>query len=240
MTMRLRLFSACVLLVASSCASYTALTEEQRGQIERELARSDRPEYLKLSYYVTPFFGDAGKKLLTPLPPQEVRLLDDTGGKPISPGDVETVLPAGTPIVIDKIEFPTSLAVTERIVYTPRTQPWVYLHVPGAAQGAPLILVLRPEMKSEADVRAELARYLTEQDPAPTIAQWSKSVQEAVSRKQALVDMPSQALEMAWGYPERIHREFQEVGRKEQWIYPGDKRKAVLLEGRVVDLAVGP
>jgi hypothetical protein len=224
------------LSLASGCASYTALSQEERGRIESQYARSDRPEFLKLSCFVTPFFGDPAKTLLTPVPPDEVRLLEDPSGKPISPGDVKTVLPAGTPVVIDKIEFPTSLAVTERIVYTPRTQPWVYLRVPGAAKAQPLILVLRPNLKSEAEVRAELARYVTEADPAPVLAQWPKSVQEAISRKHALVDMSSQALEMAWGYPERIQRTFEEVGRKETWRYPGGTRKAELLDDRVVDL----
>lgn len=222
-------------LFAAGCASYTTLSQEDRGRLEQSLARSDRPQFLKLSYFVTPFFGDPGKKLLTPLPPDEVRLLESPSGQPISPGAVETVLPAGTPVVVDRLEFPTSLAVTERIVYTPRTQPWVYLHVVGAQKAQPLILVLRPKMKSVEEVRAELSRYLTEADPAPILAEWSKAVREGIAHKRAVLDMPAQALEMAWGYPERIVRSFGEVGRKEEWRYPGGQRKAELLEGRVVD-----
>lgn len=223
-------------LLAAGCASYTALSQEDRGRVEHDYARSDRPQFLKLSYFVTPFFGDPAKTLLTAVPPEEVRLLETPSGEPINPGDVKTVLPAGTPVIIDKIEFPTSMAVTERIVYTPRTQPWVYLRVPGASNAAPLILVLRHGMKSEEEVRAELSRYLTETDPAPQLAQWSKSIQEAIARKHAVVDMSAQALEMAWGYPERIQRTFEDEGRKEIWRYPGGQRSAQLLDDRVLDL----
>src|SRR5262245_7045834 len=69
--------------LALGCATYTRLPLEDRGSLERDLTGTHSEKYLRLSYYVTPFFGDASKKLLTPLPPEEVRLLRQPTGAPI-------------------------------------------------------------------------------------------------------------------------------------------------------------
>ncbi|EAU61668.1 conserved hypothetical protein, partial [Stigmatella aurantiaca DW4/3-1] len=58
--------------------------------------------------YVTPFFGDASKRLLTPYPPEEVLVLDDLRGRPVTPGPIQATLPAGARAKILKVEFPTS------------------------------------------------------------------------------------------------------------------------------------
>jgi len=47
---------------------------EERTRLERDLTGKDRERFLRLSYYVTPFFGDATKRLLTAVPPDEVRI----------------------------------------------------------------------------------------------------------------------------------------------------------------------
>ncbi|HET9450090.1 MAG TPA: hypothetical protein VFO83_04385, partial [Aggregicoccus sp.] len=123
------------LLTAAGCASHTRLAPEERAALEQELAGA--PRYLKLSFNVTPLFGDAGHRLLTPAAPDEVRLLDDTSGKPINPGPVQAVLPAGRRARIVKLEFPTAWAVAERVLYSPRTQTWVYVDVEDAPEGPP-------------------------------------------------------------------------------------------------------
>lgn len=235
----MRLLSACAALaLLVGCASNVLIPPEQRAVIDRELTGSDREQFLKLSYYVTPFFGDASKKLLTPVPPEEIDWLSTPGGETVNPGKVERVLPVGTRVRIAKVEFPTAWVMTERVLYTPRDRPWVYLQVEGEA--APLILVLRPQMKTRDEFLAELERYLTRQDPAPLLEGFSETVRAAVRSKTAVVDMPSEALEMAWGYPRTKRVTFEESVRKEEWRYAGNKRSAFLTEGRVVELKGGP
>ncbi|MBF5040814.1 hypothetical protein FGE12_00295 [Aggregicoccus sp. 17bor-14] len=222
------------LAVVSGCASHTALAPDERASIEKEL--SGAPRYLKLSFNVTPFFGDAGHRLLTPAAPDEVRLLDDTRGEPINPGAVEAVLPAGRRARIVKVEFPTAWAVAERVLYSPRVQTWVYVDVEGAPPGPPLVLVLPPRTDTADAVRTEVERYLIERDPSAQLAALSAPVREAVFRKEARVGMSEEALEMAWGYPERRVRSYQDGVRSEEWVYPGGRRKAFLTEGRVARL----
>jgi hypothetical protein len=215
------------------CASHTTIPAEERVRLERDLiGRGDK--FLRLSFYATPFFGDASKKLLTSVPPEEVRLLDTPGGEPINPGPIEKILPAATPVRVRQIELPTAWVVTERVLYTPRTQPWVYLDVQGESKEKPFILVLRPQIKSTQDFYAELERFITDQDPTTLMASWSEAVKEAIKTKTALAGMPADALTMAWGIPEKKRFTFVEAAKHEEWVYPGGKRVAYLIDG-VVD-----
>ena len=146
------------LLPLAACASHTRLAPEERAGLEKELAGA--PRYLRLSFNVTPFFGDAGLRLITPAAPDEVRLLDDTRGNPINPGPVQAVLPAGRRARIVKVEFPTAWAVAERVLYSPRTQTWVYVDVEGAPEGPPLVLVLPPRVDTVDAVRTAGSRSM--------------------------------------------------------------------------------
>jgi hypothetical protein len=140
---------------------------------------------------------------------------------------------------ITKVEFPTSFAVAERVLYTPRTQPWVYLRPMDQTEELPLILVLKPQIRSNEEFVAELERYLSNTDPAPILARWSEVIREAVRSKTAVLNMPADALEMAWGYPERKQISFADSVKNEQWSYPGAHRIAYLTDGRVAKLETG-
>ncbi len=229
----------CALMLASGCATYTRLPQEDRLSLQRDLTGKHSEKFLRLSYYVTPFFGDASKRLLTPVPPEQVRLLNQPSGTPINPGPVEKILPAGTRVRILKVEFPTAWVTAERILYTPRTQPWIYLEAAGSAEILPLILVLRPGIDSNEEFVAELERYLSNLDPAPILARWSETVRQAVRTKTAIVDMPAEALEMAWGYPDLKRISFFDSVKNEQWTYPDGQRVAFLADGRVARLEAG-
>jgi len=227
------LLPSLVALLLCGCATTTLLPTEERSEIQREVQAGRTEQFLKLSYYVQPFFGDASKKLLSPVPPEEVRLLETPDGKPISPGANEDIIPAGTPIRIRQIEFPTAWVMAERVVYTPRTQPWVYVDIKGKPQTHPYILVLRPQIKSKQEFYAELERYVSVQDPAHVLAQWPEFVREAVRTKTAVEGMPSEALEMSWGYPERRRMSFDTSAQKEEWIYADGRRRAFVADGRL-------
>lgn len=227
----------CALLGAGCATLGRQIPLEQRGSLERRLLGQER--FLAMSFYVTPFFGDATLRLLTAWPPDEVRLLDDAGGAPIAPGPIQVVLPAGSRARILKIEFPSALVQAGRVLMTPRSSTWVYLDVavPGAAvrpaDTAPLVLVLGTHLGSEVEVLAELERSLAERDPSAQLAQWSPQVREAIAKKQTVPEMPAEAVVMAWGPPEsrRITREGEL--RREEWVWPGGKRRLRIQEGRV-------
>lgn len=222
------------LTYALGCASATQLRPEDRAALDRRLTGKESARYLKLSFYLTPFFGDGTKKLLTAVPPEEVRLIDTMKGEPINPGPIEKILPAGTRARITRVEFPTAGVVTGRVLYTPRTLTWIYLDVEGEPRQMPIIVPLRSESKNPDDLLTELERYLSATDPEPLFQSWPDYVREAVKKKVSTQDMPADALEMAWGPPERKRIEYTPEGaRRETWTYPGGKRSAVLVNGRV-------
>ncbi|MCI0572481.1 MAG: hypothetical protein L0Y66_17130 [Myxococcaceae bacterium] len=223
-------------LLTTGCATFTTLEPETRTRLEKQFTEASTPRYLRQSLYVTPFFGDGSKRLLTPVLPEDVRLLNDLTGKPINPGPVEAVAPAGSRVRVKSVEFPTSFAVAERLVTTPRTETWVYLQVQGVKGETPLILVLPEEVRTEAEFSANLERYLTTEDPSSVLTAFSAPVREAVLAKRAVPGMSEQALTMSWGPPARVQRAFQGGVRVETWEFPGGRRKAKLQDGRVTDV----
>ncbi|MBM7116572.1 hypothetical protein [Archangium primigenium] len=228
------------LLLAAGCASQTKLSAEDRSSLDRDLTTGPAAvRYLKVSSYVTPFFGDGSKRLLTPYPPEEVRLLNDTKGQPLNPGPIQTLVPAGTQVRVLKVEFPTSWAIAERVLYSPRTQPWVYLQVEGAPAGSPIILVLPPRLDTREDVRAELDRHLLVQDPAPRLGKFAARFREALQQKRVLEGMPEAALELSWGAPETIRRTLDGPRVNQEWVYPGGKRRVFLTDGVVTRIDEG-
>jgi hypothetical protein len=229
-----RLLVILLALWGSGCKSHTQIAPEDRSALEQALTGVEADRFLRLSMHVTPFFGDASKRLLTPYPPDEVLLLDDAQGQTLQPGPIEATLPAGARARIRKVEFPTAWVMTERILYSPRTLPWIYVDVEGAPKGPPLVLVLPGNLKTREEFLAEVGRSLAAQDPAPQLAAFPEAVREAIRQKKALTDMPAEALEYSWGYPERVVRTLEGTLRNEEWIYPGGKRRAFLSDGRLV------
>jgi hypothetical protein len=225
-----------LLLLACGCVTSQVLVPpEQRTALKRDLEGTER--YLKVSFYATPFFGDATKKLLTDVPPEQVRLLEEPNGSPINPGPAEATFPAGTVVRIKGLEFPDAVAVTERVLMTPRTVPWVFLDVAGTPKDAPpYVLVLRQGIVDDRELNAEVDRYLAREDPKLKLQGFSEVVQSAIAAKKAVIDMPAEALEMAWGYPERRVLAFEGDKKKETWIWAGEQRSAVLLDGRVAEV----
>lgn len=227
-------------VLATGCVSQTLLSAEDRTKLQHDLTTGPASvRYLRSSSYITPFFGDASKRLLTPYPPEEVRLLNDTQGNPINPGAVEAMAPAGTKARVLKVEFPTAWVMAERVLYSPRTQPWVYLDVEGVPPGPPVILVLPPRLETGADVLAELDRHLAEHDPAPKLVKFQPRFQEAIRRKKVLEYMPEAAVRMSWGPPERIRRTLDGQQVHQEWVYPGEKRRVFITDGLVTRVDEG-
>jgi hypothetical protein len=227
---------ALLALALAGCAtSQVFVPAEQAAALQRTLVGEERA--LRLAFHVTPFFGDATKRLLSPVAPEQLRLLTNPDGTPVNPGRSERVLAPGTTVRITKVEFPSAYVMSERVLFTPRSLAWVYLDVAGTPrQSPPFILVLRPGLSDEAEVRSELERYLSRESPAALLEALPESVRAAVLEKRAVIDMPAEALEMAWGYPERKKLELDGTTKVETWFYADGARRAVLRDGKVTEL----
>lgn len=220
-------------LALTGCATaQVAIEPTQVAELERSLNGDQR--FLRVSMFLTPFFKDATKRLLTPVAPELVRLLEGPQGKPLNPGPVERTIPAGTPVRILKVEFPSAWVMTERVLYTPRSLVWLVLDVQGSPRNSPpSVLVLRPGLKSDQEFLAELERHLTREDQTHRLESFSESVREAIRTKAVVIDMPAEALEMAWGFPEAKRIELVDGQRKETWRWGDGARTATLIDGRL-------
>jgi hypothetical protein len=218
------------------CAtSQVYVPADQAARLERQLAGEAR--YLHMSMFSTPFFGDDTKKLLTPVAPDQVRLLENPDGSPVNPGGIEHTWPVGTPVRIKRVEFPSATVMAERVLFTPRSLAWVSVELTSGPRNAlPFVLVLRPGLRSEDEVRSEVDRLLSREDPTPQLEAFTEAVREAVRTKNAVVDMPAEALEMAWGSPEVKRIELVGQQRRETWKWAG-ARSAKLVDGRVSELS---
>jgi hypothetical protein len=222
-----RALVAAVLLATTACYPRASVPDSER-QKSRELEGQRR--FAKVALYVGPFFGDGTRLLASDQPFDELDLLETGGGEPIAPQRAARVLAPGTPLRVEKVEFPTGWIIARRVVMTPRYHPWVFLSLEGEPR--PLVLVLPQTLASAEDVRVELGRYLGGPESAAAYQALPEPQRAAVQRKRLLEGMSAQAVEMAWGYPEK--KVVDRPARTEAWSWPGDRRKAFLQDDKLV------
>lgn len=226
--MRRALLLATALLPLTACAPRVVISDAERDRVFRELTGDSR--YLRVAVHAAPLFGDGSKLLLSDRPLAELDLVQTTGGAPIAAPASERIVPPGTPVRIREVEFPTGWIIAKRVVMTPRYHPWVLLDVPGESR--PGVIVLSQVAATFEDVRGELDRILSKDDPSPFLASLPPEHRDAVLKKQVLEGMTLRAVEMAWGLPER--KRIDRPQGTEEWTWPDAKRKAFFQDERLV------
>ena len=211
---------AALALAVAACAPLTVVPDAERARTHAAL--EGQPRWLRVSLAVSPLFGDRGRLLLLDAPPAEVDLLRGAGDAVIPPPAAERILPPGTAVRVEKVEFPTGLVIARRAVMSPRYHPWVYLRLPGEER--PGILVLSHAAASANALVEEVDRVLTRDDPSRLLAALPPEQREAVGRRELLEGMSPRAVEMAWGVPEEV--KIDRPALTEEWAWPTGKRRA--------------
>jgi hypothetical protein len=205
---------------AAGCAPLTVVPDAERARTHVALEGQER--WLRVSVSVSPLFGDRARLLLLDAPPAEVDLLRGADDAIIPPPAAERILPPGTAVRVEKVEFPTGLVIASRAVMSPRYHPWVYLRLPGEER--PGILVLSHAAASADALVEEVDRVLTRDDPSRQLAALAPEQREAVGRRELLEGMSTRAVEMAWGVPEKV--KIDRPALTEEWTWPSGKRRA--------------
>jgi hypothetical protein len=222
------LVAATALLVSlAGCTPRAVIPDAERQRVASTL--SGQPRRFRVAVYVAPFWGDKTKVLVSDAPTDDLDLVETPGGQPVAPPAPEKILPPGTSVRIREVEFPTGWIIAQRVVMTPRYHPWVLLDVPGDERT--YVLVLQQTATSFEEVRAEIDRVLSTDDPSPALAALPIEQRDAIGRKELVEGMSARAVELAWGLPER--RRIDRPAATEEWIWPGGKRKAYFLEERL-------
>ncbi len=220
------------LLLLTGCATANILPEKDRQDVSRAL--QGQVVYLRQSNAVMPFWSDQTKLLVNANPPDSIELLDNTSGQPILPGEPVGFLELGTRVYVDKIEFPTGLTVSRRGLFTPREYPWIYLSLVGEKHGRPYVAVLRQGIKSREELLAAFDQSFSKDDPTVLLKNYPPEVAAAIRAKKLMAGMDAEAVQMAWGHPERIRVEQVGGERVETWTWPTGKRTATLKSGKLV------
>jgi len=212
------------LLVLAGCAApRSSLGVEAREAIGIE-ARSSGPRWMAVSCVRAHLDAAPATTFLFGGPLDELR--------PTWAGKSEGIIPAGTPVTLLDVVFPSERSLLDRPVGTPREQVWVRLQLPG---GTVAILTLPNTARSEQDFWGGLGQWVTRFDPGLQTASWNDAVVEAVRTRRLVVEMPDDAVTAAWGPPLRKDVRFESGLRRESWIWPGPGRSAELLDGKLLE-----
>ncbi len=220
--------AALALASLAACTPRGVIPDAERQRVRSEL--SGQPRWLRVAAYAAPLWGDRSKVLLTDTPLEELDLIETAGGAPVPPPAPEKILPPGTAVRIRDVEFPTGWTIAQRVVMTPRYHPWVLVDVPGESRTN--VVVLSQTAVTFDEVRAEVDRLLSTDDPSALYAALPQEQRDAIRKKELLEGMAPRAVEMAWGLPER--KRIDRPAATEEWTWPGGKRKAFLQDERLV------
>lgn len=233
--MKIRAVLALAVLAAATfagCASHTVIPDEDRVRLERSLP--GRTFYLRHSMYVGPFWSDESKLYMTDIVPDEIPWVVNPAGVPMDPGAPNRVIPAGTRVRVLSLDLPTGFTVATRSPFSPRYNPWLLLEVEGMPRSPAPVMVLRSDLRSQAEYLAEIDRFLSQNDLEPMLSRLPPAMRRAVNEKRLIEGMSLDVVAMAWGWPERRTIAPTPEGRREEWSWPSNRRSAVIVGERLI------
>jgi hypothetical protein len=209
-------------LFSAGCPTYATIPVADRDHINQD--HDGRLLYLKQSLYVGDFYDDDRYRLLHPRRFEELTYLRTVEGEVIMPPPAKGIIPVGTRVRVEKIEWATGDAVFKRPLYTPRYTTWVWLRV--AQDRGPTrlerkerhILLLPGGIKDRETFDNWFYASLTREDPNAWLMGLPHEVRKGVFDKKAVEGMDYDTLTAAMGFPDRLARQEAE----------GDKSGATL------------
>lgn len=206
---------AAVVAVASGCANYSIIPDEARTRINE--AHEGELLYVKQSLYAGRFYDDDRYRLVHPRRFEELTYLLNAEGEPIPPPPADEIIPAGTRVRIERIEWPDGDAVFRRPLYTPRYTTWIYLRVArGTGSEVTMerserhVLLLPGGIDDEGTFNAWFQAALSPKDPTPWLRTLGDVQRIAIAQKKPAKGMTYEALTSALGFPDRISQRQQD------------------------------
>ena len=218
------------LLALAACAPRAAIPDAERERVSHELAGQQR--YLARRRVRRAVLGDADRRCSLSRSAARggrPRRDDRRHAHPAAPP--ERVLPPGTPVRVRKVEFPTGWLIAQRVVMTPRYNPWVYVDGRGRARGRSSWCSRRPPRRSTTSAARSSGSSPRTTRPRSS-ARCRRSSARRSSKKEPSEGMSARALEMAWGLPEK--KRIDRPAGTEEWTWPGGKRRAFFQDDRLV------
>ena len=208
------LFLSALATLSIGCASQTQLPRAVRVAIEEQY--ENHVVELRQSVYYGDLYDENEQWLMSPHPFESTFHIVDLDGNPIHPKNQVGIIPAGSKLIIDKVEFPDTFAIATRMITTPRFNPWVYLRpVPNSPlalenkNDKPFIFPLPLHLDTEDEVHQAIRELLAEGGSMTQwLAQRRPTVQAAIAHKEIISGMTQEELFAAAGKPHRWISEF--------------------------------
>jgi hypothetical protein len=202
-------------MFALSCASHVTLPNDVVGAIDE--THQGELLYLKQSLYAGQFYDDDRFRLVHSRRFNELTYLQNAEGESIPPPPADEIIPAGTRVRVEKIEWPDGDAIFRRPLYTPRYTPWIFLRV-ARERGSEVtverserhILLLPGGISDQESFEAWFQASLSPTDPNPWLLGLPENQQAAIEQKKPAVGMSYEALTAALGFPDRLDRDVKD------------------------------
>jgi hypothetical protein len=230
--MRIRLLGYIVFSIGlvSGCLSQTLLSTKDQESIKQ--VHQDKHYFLKQSFFVGPFFGYNDRHYISERAFDERVLIQNTSGDPIFPAQASSILPLGTKVKIQEIEFPDGYAMSSRKLKSPRHFTWVLLNLVDQPAKKPFVLVLARQFAKKEEFTKALSFYLADDNPTEKTSSFSPAELQAINQKTLIKGMNSEQLKLSRGQPDQIIRKFIKGTKVEHWTY-APNRIVVLKEDSV-------
>ncbi len=199
------------ILLLPACFNHVQTPDILQKQIASQFQK--QTFWLKQSLYAGPFYDDNRFQLLHPRQFEELTYLKTIDGDYILPPPSNEIIPVGTRIEIQKIEWPTGIAIFKRPILTPRHWPWVYTRLARARGPVTLnrdqtyILILPDTVRDEKSFAEWKDSLFSKEDNNEWLMAYDEKIRTAIFEKTPLIGMDDQALFAAMGQPDHIRRE---------------------------------
>ena len=206
---------AIVVGIAGGCANYSVIPDDARARLNE--AHEGELLYVKQSLYAGRFYDDDRYRLVHPRRFEELTYLLNAEGEAIAPPPADEIIPAGTRVRIERIEWPEGDAVFRRPLYTPRYTTWIFLRVArGTGSEVTMernerhVLLLPGGIDDEGMFNSWFQAALSSTDPTPWLRTLNDAQRVAIAQKKPAKGMTYEALTSALGFPDRISQRQQD------------------------------
>ena len=206
------------------CPSYTIIPDDARARLDEK--HGGELLFLKQSLYAGRFYDDDRYRLVHPRRFDELTYLRNAEGEPILPPPADEIIPAGTRVRVERLEWPDGDAVFRRPLYTPRYTTWIFLRV-ARERGANVtvernqrhILLLPGGLHDEATFEEWFDASLTKDDPNAWLVSLPEAQRIAIEQKKPAKGMTYEALTTALGFPDKLERDVRDGHTFETCLY---------------------
>ena len=238
----LPLLATFVGIFAIGCKGHTQLTAEEQTNVQKNL--EGQALWLHQSVYAGQFYDDDRYQLIHPRRFENLTYLKNAEGDIISPPPARSVIPVGTRVRVEKIEFPTQQNILKRPIFTPRFAPWVYLRV-AKSRGDTLmereqIHILLPPggLTSQKAFEMWFVSVINSEDPNPWLNKLGGAFREGVFNKRPVMRMDERTLTAALGMPDRmLQKPPAKAGSKSTSVAVYGAMSIVMENGRVIRIS---